>query len=58
MEAPLGQAGGQQPDLDVDDAGQVVAREVVEHHDLVDAVEELGPELRADGVEDGVLGTA
>ena len=38
-------------ELDVDDRAQVLARERVEDDDLVDAVQELGPEVLAERLE-------
>ena len=45
---PLHQPG----ELDVDDLLHVLAAERVEEDDLVDAVQELGPEVLAQGVHD------
>ena len=48
----LGEALADALELEVDDGGDLVAREAVEDDDLVDAVEELGAEVAAQGLGD------
>ena len=45
--AALAQAFRQPPKLHVHNAADVPARQRVEHDDVVDAVQELGPEMAA-----------
>ncbi len=54
-EVALGQARPQLVDLDLHDALDVRLAQPVEHHDLVDAVEELGLEVVAHHVHDHAL---
>src|SRR5438093_9499864 len=50
VDLPLFEALHQPGDLDVDDLLQVLAAERMEEDDFVDAIEELGPEVIAQGV--------
>src|SRR5580765_359411 len=53
-EFALGEPRRQAADLDVDDLPKVPTRERLEHDDLIDPVDELRPEVRADVLEDRV----
>ena len=53
-EFALGEPRRQAAHLDVDDLPKVLARERLEHDDLIDPVDELRPEVRADILEDRV----
>src|SRR5439155_21243354 len=50
----VGQAGLEPRELEVDDLAHVGARQRVEDDDVVDAVEELGPEVLAERVQDAL----
>jgi hypothetical protein len=44
LDPPLGKPLAQTPELELDDLGELLAGQRLEHHDLVHAVQELRPE--------------
>src|SRR5436853_5511722 len=53
-QVPVGQASLEPRELEVDDLAHVGARQRVEDDDVVDAVQELGPEVLAERVQDAL----
>ena len=45
LDVALRQTLAQPAELDVDDRADLLAAERMEHHDLIDSVDELGPEM-------------
>ncbi len=52
LNVALGQPLPQPSQLDVDDGADLLAAERMEHHDLIDPIDELGPEMLGDHLHD------
>ncbi len=55
MQVELGQPLGQHPELDAGDRGDMRGVQAMEHHRLVDPIQELGPEMGFQLAPDRVL---